>query len=166
MVLKDDVHLAQMEVVKQMRSELHVQIEPLREKLESTSANALIARDETRNLNERFTPVATSVSELLQNQARLFERIENLESQSSAGNMAQLQLRQSKQRCSPLPWKWVQHVVCAERLAPVDGCRCWGGNALLHRRREGWRVGLPEHNRRVRCWKLFFWRSTVLQQDR
>ena len=43
MVLKDDVHLAQMEVVKQMRSELHVQIEPLREKLESIFMIALLA---------------------------------------------------------------------------------------------------------------------------
>ena len=51
MALKEDVHLAQMEVVKQMRSELTAQIEPLREKLETTSATALLARDETRNLN-------------------------------------------------------------------------------------------------------------------
>ena len=51
MALKDDVHLAQMEVVKQMRSKLTAQINPLREKLETTSATALLARDETRSLN-------------------------------------------------------------------------------------------------------------------
>ena len=96
MALKEDVHLAQMEVVKQMRSELHSQIEPLREKLESTSTTALLAREETRNLNERFTPVATSVSELLQNQARLFERVGNLESQSSVVNISQLEKMQIK----------------------------------------------------------------------
>ena len=47
MALKEDVPLAQMEVVKQMRSELHSQIEPFRDTFESISTNALIVRDET-----------------------------------------------------------------------------------------------------------------------
>ena len=45
MALEEDVHLAQMEVVNQMRSELTAQIEPLREKLETTSPIALLARE-------------------------------------------------------------------------------------------------------------------------
>ena len=56
MALKEDVYLAQMERVKQMRSELTAKIEPFREKLEMTSATALLVRVEIQTLNERFTP--------------------------------------------------------------------------------------------------------------
>ena len=54
-----------MEVVKQMRSELAARIEPLRSKVEIAGVAVLFAREEIKSLNERLTPVAASVMELL-----------------------------------------------------------------------------------------------------
>ena len=80
MAFKEDVHLAQMEVVKQLRSELTAQIEPFRENNETTSATALLARENTQTLNVRLTKLVASVTEILHNQTRLFERVGNIES--------------------------------------------------------------------------------------
>ena len=54
MSLKEDVKIAQLEVVKQMRSELIAQIEPLRAQVEATATNASRAREETKALNDRL----------------------------------------------------------------------------------------------------------------
>ena len=43
MALKEDVQEAQMEVIKQMRSELTAQIEPTRSRVESAAANVIQA---------------------------------------------------------------------------------------------------------------------------
>ena len=75
MALKENVQVAQMEVIKQMRSELAAQIEPIRLQVQSASANAMQARDVTKALHERLSPVATNVNELIRNQSILFERI-------------------------------------------------------------------------------------------
>ena len=55
MALKENVQIAQMEDVKQMRFELVAQIEFIRTQIEVTSANAFHTREETKSLNERIT---------------------------------------------------------------------------------------------------------------
>ena len=91
MALKEHVQVAQMEVIKQMRSELTAQIEPIRLQIDSASANAMQAREETKSLHERFAPVTTNVNELMQNHAILFERIGHLESQAAGANVQGLE---------------------------------------------------------------------------
>ena len=74
-----------------MRSELTAQIEPVRSKVETAVATALLAREETKALDERLAPVSASVSEIQQNQATIFERIGKLESQASSSNIQGLE---------------------------------------------------------------------------
>ena len=54
MVLKDDLKIAKLEVVKQMRSEFIAQIEPLRAQVEATATNVPRAREGTKALNARL----------------------------------------------------------------------------------------------------------------
>ena len=66
MALKEDVQVAQMEVVKQLRSEFSSQFEPLRTQVEATTAAVSRARDETKSLNDRLVKVETIVADIEQ----------------------------------------------------------------------------------------------------
>ena len=81
MALKENVQIAQMEVIKQMRSEISSQIEPLRAQVATTIESASQALEKTTSLNARLTPVENTVTQLSSGQATLFERVGQIESQ-------------------------------------------------------------------------------------
>ncbi len=55
MALKEDVQVAQLEVVKQLRTEFKSELEPLRAQVEQAELHANQARNETKTLHEQLT---------------------------------------------------------------------------------------------------------------
>ena len=91
MALKEDVQIAQMEVIKQMRSELSSQIEPLRAQVVTTADNVRQAREETKSLNSRLAPVERTVAELSSGQTTLSDRVSQIEAKMSVLNIQGLE---------------------------------------------------------------------------
>ena len=85
MALKEDVQVAQMEVVKQLRSEFSSQFEPLRTQVELTTAAVSCARDETKSLNDRLVKVETKDTVFEQRMICLEAEFQKLQISFAAG---------------------------------------------------------------------------------
>ena len=79
MALKEDVQVAQLEVVKQLRTEFRSEVDPLRAQAAQTEANVNKALDETKTLNNRLLVVEQTGSS-----AVVDARLKKLESQVAA----------------------------------------------------------------------------------
>ena len=85
MALKEDVQIAQMEVIKQMRSELSSQIEPLRAQVVTTADNVRQAREDTKSLNARLVTVETKDTVSEQRMICLEAELQKLQISFAAG---------------------------------------------------------------------------------
>ncbi len=64
MALKEDVQVAQLEVVKQLRAEFRTEFEPLRAQAEQTESKVNQALDETKALNNRLAVVENAIPKM------------------------------------------------------------------------------------------------------
>ena len=74
-----------------MRSELSSQIEPLRAQVVTTADNVRQAREETKSLNSRLTPVERTVAELSSGQTTLSDRVSQIDAKMLVLNIQGLE---------------------------------------------------------------------------